>query len=87
METTERVFTDQRTQHHEAKVRASAALQFGCGECRWARLACVGPTGKPYVLRRLVIVSAGVVAWWAQPDRAGRVRWYHPGFGETYEVE
>lgn len=72
-----RIFTDRMHITFDEKIRTSAAKRTTVGHVAWLRSEHVGPTGKPYTLRRLGIVFDDFPAEYARCDRRGRVFW-HP---------
>lgn len=85
----DRVFTDTLAAQFIAKIQASAAKK-GCA-CKWVRSSHIGPTGNPYIYRRLAIVErweeGEKVLFVARCNRRGSVRWHTPWSCETFEVE
>lgn len=82
-----RIFTDRMHITFGEKIRASAAKRTTVGHVAWLRSEHVGPTGKPYTLRRLGIVIGDSPTEYARCDRRGRVFWHTISYGFTIETE
>ena len=80
-----RIFADRMHVTFDEKIRASAAKRTTVGHVAWLRSEHVGPTGKPYTLRRLGIVISGFPTEYARCDRRGRVFWHPASSGFTIE--
>ena len=81
----DRVFTNSVSEKFYPQIVVSAAKRGGV--VQWVRSRHRGPTGTPYLLRRVGIVADGIVIAMARCDRRGRVRWHVPWESESYEIE